>query len=311
MGSSTLALTKPDRSLSAWEDILWNWSKAPGQTEQDMCENAERMIKKAIAASEILSEKDIRVYAQGSYRYKTNVPGESDVDICVECRDSIFYDVPDGKGPSDYGITTPASYPYSQFKNDVGSALISYFGSDAVNRGNKAFDIRENTYRLEADVVPCFEYHWHQTSGSIKKGVAFVPDDSTNKIINWPLQNDANGIEKNSLTNYRFKRVIRALKCLQYEMIENGFDESKCLPSYLIQCLVWNVPVAGFNHTDLFRSDIRYVLAHLYNNMASDEQCKEWGEINELKYLFRAAPPGSRALARAWMDSAWNYIGFE
>ncbi len=295
--------------MTEWEDILWNWSKAPGQTEQDMCENAERMIKKAIAASNILSEKDIKVYAQGSYRYKTNVPGESDVDICVECRDSIFSDVPKDKSKSDYGIGTPATYTYPEFKNDVEAALVSYFGAEAVTRGNKAFDIRENTYRLEADVVPCFEYRRYEESGSIHKGVAFVPDDG-GRIVNWPLQNDTNGIEKNSLTNYRFKRVIRTLKCLQYEMIENGFDESKRLPSYLIQCLVWNVPLEGFNHTD-FRGDIRYVLAYLYNNMASDDQCKEWGEINELKYLFLAAPLGSRVLARAWMDAAWNYIGFE
>ena len=35
-------------------------------------------------------------------------------------------------------------------------------------------------------------------------------------------------------------------------------------PSFLIECLVWNVPNEGFGH-DTLRADVRYTLAHLCN----------------------------------------------
>jgi hypothetical protein len=59
---------------------------------------------------------------------------------------------------SDFGLTSPADYSYATFKNDVGAALTSYFKGGHVIRGNKAFDIKENTYRIAADAVPCFEH---------------------------------------------------------------------------------------------------------------------------------------------------------
>jgi hypothetical protein len=36
--------------------------------------------------------------------------------------------------------------------------LRSYFGANAVARGNKAFDVRETSYHVEADVSPFFEH---------------------------------------------------------------------------------------------------------------------------------------------------------
>jgi len=36
--------------------------------------------------------------------------------------------------------------------------LVDRFGRAVVKRGNRAFNIRENTYRVEADVVPLFEF---------------------------------------------------------------------------------------------------------------------------------------------------------
>jgi len=92
-------------------------------------------------------------------------------------------------------------------------------------------------------------------------------------------------------------------------MVEEGIEAAAPIPSFLIECLVWNVPNEGFGHED-YADDIRYALAHAFNETISDETCKEWGEVNELKYLF-VAQPWTRYQANQFLDAAWNYIGFE
>src|SRR5271156_2359967 len=73
-----------------WESVLGSWGAAPSATEQTKCENAERAIRKAIDASWKLSSKNIEVFAQGSYANRTNVREDSDVDICILCKNTFF-----------------------------------------------------------------------------------------------------------------------------------------------------------------------------------------------------------------------------
>ncbi len=117
-------------------------------------------------------------------------------------------------------------------------------------------------------------------------------------------------MEKNDATNRGFKAVVRIIKRLRNEMADNNIAAAKPIPSYLIECLIWNVPNEGLTH-DTWRADVRHALAHLWNNTRNDEQCKEWGEVNELKYLFRTAQPWTRQAANDFLQAAWTYVGFE
>jgi hypothetical protein len=80
--------------------------------------------------------------------------------------------------------------------------------------------------------------------------------------------------------------------------------------SFLIECLVWNAPNEAFNH-DTYTSNVRSALVHTFNNTLDDERCKEWGEVNELKYLFRSSQPWTRQQAHAFLSAAWDYIGYK
>jgi predicted nucleotidyltransferase len=296
-----------------WESIFSTWGAAPSATEQTKSENAERAIRKAIAVSAKLSSKDIEVFAQGSYANRTNVRQDSDVDICILCKNTFFpnYAMSQGLNNAVFGFSD-AQYHYADFKNDVETALKSYFGTGSITRGNKAFDVHENTYRLDADVVPCFEhlrFMGTPQNNWFISGTQFLPD-SGGRVINWPRQNYKNGVDKNEATGRRFKAVVRILKRLRNEMVANGNQVAEPIPSYLIECLVWNVPNEGFGH-DQYRADVRYALAYLWNQTRSDSACSEWGEINELKYLFRPIQPWSRDQVNNFLDAAWNYIGFE
>ncbi len=71
--------------MGTWEDAFSTWAQPPSKTEQDRCENAETAVKNAISASTRLKYKNIKVFAQGSYRNNTNVKRESDVDIGILC----------------------------------------------------------------------------------------------------------------------------------------------------------------------------------------------------------------------------------
>ncbi len=292
-----------------WEDTFSSWSAPPGKTEQEKSDNAERAIRKAILSSDELKSRSINIFPQGSYRNRTTVRSNSDVDICIMCTESIFFDLPEGSSPSDFEISTPAIYSYQRFKNEVHTALNNYFGSSSVNRGNKAFDVRENTYRVDADVVATFESRRYSKSGKYLKGTSFLSDKGS-RIINWPDQNYENGVSKNSSTGRRFKPIVRILKHLRNDMEEKGIQEVLSIPSFLIECLIWNVPNEGFGHST-YTADVRYCLANLCNNTRKDEDCSEWGEINELKYLFRSSQSWDRISTNRFLNSAWNYIGFE
>lgn len=296
-----------------WENVFVTWGGAPSTTEQTKFENAERAIRKAIDASERLTSKSIEVFAQGSYANRTNVRQDSDVDVCVLYKGAFFsdYSMSHGLDGAVLGFTD-GHYRYADFKNDVETALKSYFGAGAITRGNKAFDVHANTYRVDADVVPCFEHrrymgtlesHWHNSGTQL-----FM--DNGGKIINWPRQNYRNGVDKNDATGRRFKAVVRILKRLRNEMADNGHEVAEPIPSYLIECLAWNVPKEAFGH-DGYSADVRYAIAHLWNETRSDDTCKEWGEINELKYLFSQGQTWRRDQVNRFLDTAWNYIGFE
>src|SRR5258708_38772733 len=116
----------------SWEDTFKSWSSPPGTTEQTKCDSAVRAIRKAIDAHSTLKNRSIKVFPQGSYRNRTNVRAESDVDVCVYCDETFFFDLPEGMTAAEFQISTSASYSYVQYKNDVETALTDYFGQDGV-----------------------------------------------------------------------------------------------------------------------------------------------------------------------------------
>jgi hypothetical protein len=296
------------------EETFISWSQGPGKTEAEKCANAESAVREAISNDDALVHEDITVFPQGSYRARTNVRRESDVDICIRYNTTFFPDYPAGKTREDFG-NIPGTMKFADFKNLVESALINRFGRESVKRGNKAFDVHANTYRIDADVVATFEHrrytgqYYPNGDHYYLSGVAFDADNGT-RVINWPQQNYDNGVAKNERTNRHFKRLVRIIKRLRYKMEDEGIAAAKNIPSFLIECLVWNCPDAAFLH-DTYSADTRYVLAHLFNNTRKDEECQEWGEENELKYLFRVGQPWTRQQVHGFVSAAWNYIGFE
>lgn len=295
-----------------WESIFSTWAKGPSATEQQRAENAERQIREAIAASDKLNNRNITVHTQGSYRNRVHVRRDSDVDIGVVCYDTFFPEYPDNNIKESLAKSqSDATYTYTTFKNEIEEALVARFGRNAVSRGKKAFDIKENTYRVDADVVAFFEHRRYTSATNYLSGVEMIPDDYSPPMIrNWPEQHYENGVGKNDATGRRYKRLVRILKSLSNEMASAGIKSAEKSPSFLIECLVWNTPNTHFT-SSTYTDIVRNVLAHLFNNTLTDEKCIEWGEVSELKYLFKGSQPWTRQDAHNFISDAWNYIGYK
>jgi hypothetical protein len=297
-----------------WEPVFASWSKPPSETEEIRCDNAVSMVKKAMDADESISKMKIEVFPQGSYANNTNVKLYSDVDICVRNMDYLFCQYPEGKTNSDFDIIN-SNYSYSTFKDQVENALVNYFGRKDVTRGKKAFDIKSTNYRVEADVVACFEHRRYTGEKDVYgkyiylSGTEFKPDNG-GSIINWPKQHIGNGEWKNKETNTQFKKIVRIFKKLNLEMRDSKIEVAEKIQSFLIECLCWNTP-NNFYALSKYIEIIKSSLIHLYNATKDFDKVKEWREINELKYLFRSSKPWKLEDVNDWTVKAWNYIGFK
>ncbi|MGH7616006.1 MAG: nucleotidyltransferase domain-containing protein [Gemmatimonadaceae bacterium] len=298
-----------------WPSVFDTWAKPVSDTEGEKCERAERMIRAAIAKSPKLQSHQLRVAAQGSYRNDTNVRQDSDVDICVCCTDVVITDYAHTPNASDALLGySPSPYTQAEFRNDVGDALRAYFGGDGVTRGDKAFDVHANTVRVDADVVAAFQHRlfYRNPDGTYdyNSGTNILAD-SGKSIMNFPDQHYDNGCAKNVSTGYAFKRLVRIVKRLRNEMADAGAAAAKPVPSYLMECLLWNVPDEHYRNARFFE-DVRDALLYLYDQLnAADGSLQDWLEVNGIKYLFRPAQPWTREIALNFVRAAWAYVGFE
>jgi hypothetical protein len=301
-----------------WEDTLRSWVKPPSNNEDAKRNKAEAEIKKALSASSRLKTVSYNVYAKGSYANNTNVRHDYDVDIAVECTEFVYHDVISSAKDKTQAIDalfSPYTKDYSpkQFKADVEAALVDYYGRSAVARGNMALRVREKKTTLPADVVPCCGY-WLVTDIDSKgdltslRGTRLHPDKGP-YVNNWPRQQLENGVKKNDATGRRFKRMVRALKRLENELVKGGQLDAE-LPSFLIECLVYNVPNENFNHTT-YVADMREVLATIFNQTLTKDGCSKWLEVSDRKYLFNSAQSWTYEQSHDLANKAWQRMGLE
>ncbi len=303
------------RSVGDWEQRFNSWSKGPGITEQERCENAERMVRDAICVHPAFKNRNMRVFLQGSYRNRTNVRMDSDIDVCVQCLDTVYFTFDHAPGLTMEALGfSPSTYHFAELKQDVEDALVARFGRRYVDPGNKAFNISENTYRVTADVVPTFEHraYFRDNLGNVSYASGTVLEDNcTGRLIyNWPDQHHRNGIRKREETSRQFKKKVRILKNLCNEMVEAGLPNAAKMASFLLECLVYNCSFNAFNQPTHY-DDIRAVILESWNATRSDQTAATMLEVNELKYLFHYAQPWDRTTVHAFLLEALDYVGFK
>ena len=101
---------------------------------------------------------------------------------------------------------------------------------------------------------------------------------------------------------------MRILKNIHNEMEDSGSSSAQAIPGYLLECMCWNVPAAAFTGST-WDARVQSVLVHLWRNAKDDSTCNSWCEVDNIKFLFRASQPWTRAAAHAFIDEAWIYVG--
>ncbi len=296
-----------------WEATFAAWALPPSQTEMEKCERAVSAIKRAIDASPLLTQRSVTPFAQGSFANRTNVRQDSDVDVCVFSTAACIYDFPAGVTLQSMGIpTTP--YTFALYKAEVHIALEAHFGPRHVERGNKAFDIHENTYRIDADAAPCFEYrlYYHDERRQLRfvKGTALIPDKEGRRITNFPDQQYANGVAKNDATNRRFKALVRIIKKLRNEMADARIPAAEPMASFLIESLVWNWPSELFAATDSWTATAKGFLSYIWDatRPGMEVLTQHWRETNNIKSIFGPSSAWTREQVNAFTLAAYGYV---
>lgn len=291
------------------EETLKNWTKPPSETEESKLENAERMVREAISEDEKLKSKSTETFGQGSYANKTNIRLNSDIDINVRYTGGFYFDLPEDKTRKDFGLNSPSEYSYAEFKDDVENALVSKFGRGEVIRNDKCLTVKGNSYRVETDVVPTWSYRRYDKTGSYVLGSQFRTDNYK-WVINYPKQHIENGKEKNKNTYRRFKRLVRLHKKLRYKMIDDNITVNSNIKSFLLECLVWNVPNRIMNENDTWDERLKQSIIYLYDNTKEQKDCNEWGEVSELLYLIRTSRKWSREDINQYLVQLWSYLEY-
>jgi hypothetical protein len=291
------------------ESTLAGWTGPSSETEQDRQERTERMVKEAITTHDF-GDCRLSVYAKGSYANNTNVRTDSDVDIAVQCHNVEYWkEATPGVHPpgTPYaGIWTP-----SKLRAEVTAALRTKFPGDIDESGSTAIRVRSSTARVDADVVPCFDYRHYFSSGGSRTGTKVFRKNGDG-FVNYPIQQLANGRKKNDQTNTYFKQAVRVLKRVENVMLEKHVHRE--VESFFIECLTYNCPKEIFLRST-WTDTIRGLLGHIWDGLQGDPEPsnddERWLEVSECKYLFHAGQPWTRADGRDFAYAVWNYLGFK
>ena len=300
------------------EEELKQYSLPLSDSENQKCLNAIKMVRDALSEigfsdsgepigkmyedtyayslemRSISHNRKVKIFLQGSYANNTNVRTESDVDIAIVQEDIFRTKYRDSYSQypqcdEDYKFTKAAPRNKS-FKDEVQECLLRKFGNDVI-RKNKSIKIIGNTYRKDADAVPCLRYRdyrndYRKDADNYVPGIV-ITSDKGETIINYPEQHIKNGKEKNVATSYYYKKMVRIIKKIRYIMIEQNICAEDGVSSFGLESLLWNIPDDIFKKYTTYRYEFDEIVKYLYENINNLSNYKEANGIKDLFSLER------------------------
>lgn len=302
------------RSRTSWNDRLWHWERPPSDHEEGKIARAAGIATGIVKGNAALTALGAQIHPQGSYYNNTNVRLEADMDLRVQLP-TLMVRYADGVSSTEaddalgyvlVGKTLPDTA--REVRDELAADCRRTFGDKNVNVGNKAVSVDGlDGSHADVDLVPAFHLRYVINDGlggyRTLDGIGITGTDGS-ETWNFPDQHHANGIAKRSRTAYRFKKIVRALKRLNYELCEIGAINRR-LPSFLIECLTYLVEDNYFLHDedDRFDRAVR-VLLRLENLLGNANYVSSAHEINDIKYLFHDSQAWTPADARNFVSAA-------
>lgn len=286
------------------EEQLSNWAKPLTDTEEEKCQNAIRQITQCMRDN---FGNDVTIYLQGSHRNRTNVKRDSDVDIVVQHTGYYFGDtinMTDVEKQAFFEIPS-SEYTFKDLKDEVEKILAVKFGVN-VERKNKCIRVNGNSSRVNADVIPCFTHKRLITvNTSEAEGIQFYTDDGS-KVISFPNQHYENGVNKNTDTSRMYKAVVRILKNIRNNLIDEGQIKEDLMSSYFLECLVWNLADSIFK-TPTYTHALNQSIQTLWKELGDGTAVNTYAEVSNLHWLFRGQERKPDT-AKTFIQAAYNYL---
>jgi hypothetical protein len=281
---------------------LTTWAK-PGASTTSA--STYQSIRNALLATNSpLRNRQLDIFLQGSYGNSTNIHGDSDVDIVVLYRDTFYKDMrklTPAQQELHKQLFSPATYQWSNLRDDVVAALRAQFGSQAVTLGTKAIKVQAGSGRMTADVLPAVQFRRYATFASRDNytahfGIQFF-DSAGNATVNYPKNHMERGEAKNKdeRTRGQYKPTIRVFKNYRNYLVAQRLLAQNIAPSYFLECLLHNAPDNLFvgNYTETVPAIINRLLNTPYERLLCQNgvtelfgsESTQWSVVNCATFL--------------------------
>lgn len=255
--------TKCKRAIEAIRDALSDLGYTDDQRGIGLLESDT--LSYAVSMRNKYSTERIHIFIQGSYANNTCVRNESDVDIAVVREDIYEY-----AWGENLKLTTEDKRKEAKALKDAVERVLRNRFPAQVHRGNKSIKVDGNTYRKQADTVPCISLHYYYRShlndySTHRDGVVIFADDGS-IIRNFPKQHIANGRAKNVTTNHYYKKMVRIMKKMRHLMSDYGYSSADKVSSFGLESLLWNIPDSYFTKWYTYGYEFKELIQFLQNN---------------------------------------------
>jgi hypothetical protein len=254
-----------------------------------------RMVRETLESTD-LGGLSYEVYAQGSYANKTNILGDSDVDLVIALKSAFYADKEELSDPEveEYERHYQRSeVTWQRFREVVLKVLNTWY---SLKEKSKCVNVRSNLIRLPADVLIALDHRHYRRFPSFFEqdyvdGVQFYTSKDV-KIINFPKEHIRACGRKDRKVRGQFKPVVRVAKRARNALLADNAVKLKdgAVPSYFLESLLWNVDDSCFEGDlpKVYRNVVRW----LHENP---------GELTEMTF-----PNGMAKLFGEAQDAVWN-----
>ena len=174
-----------------------------------------QMVRETLQSTD-LGGLSYEVYAQGSYANKTNIVGDSDVDLVIALKSAFYADKEELSAAEieEYERHYQRSeVTWQRFREAVLKLLSSWY---FVREKSKCVNVRSNLIRLPADVLIALDHRHYRSFSSFFEqdyvdGVQFYTSEDV-KIINFPREHIRACSSKDKAVGGQFKQVVRVAK---------------------------------------------------------------------------------------------------
>lgn len=255
-------------------------------------------------SSSPLANREVEIFLQGSYGNATNTYGDSDLDVVVLYGNTFCKDMSaltQAQQQLHEASFAPATYRWSELRDDTLAALRSHYGGDSVTVGRKSIKVDTGNGGRPADVVPAVQFRRYASfvdrdNLTAHWGIQFF-DSSNNAIVNYPKYHIDRGETKNqqARTHGQYKATIRLLKNFRDYLEDNGLLAEGIAPSYFVECALYNVPDNFF--VGSFSNTVPAILDYLWTTPYAGFLCQngvvrligngmtQWSEDNFVLFL--------------------------